>query len=189
MASDRQELLRQIAFEEPMPARRWNRAIPRELETIVLKAMERNPADRYATAQDLADDLREFLDDRAIRARRPSLLNRCGRWCRRHKLLVLGVVAVLTMLLLGGIALWNGYQEQQRQRAALELAVGEDLREADWLQTQERWSEEVQLLERAAGRLAAGGSPQLREHTSSSGEKTWPWSRSWKRLASNVRPS
>src|SRR5205814_884687 len=55
--SDRQELLRQIAFEEPRPPRRVNRAIPAELETIVLKALEKNPAERYATGQELADDL------------------------------------------------------------------------------------------------------------------------------------
>src|SRR4029453_6520441 len=53
---DRQELLRQIAFEEPRPPRRLNKAVPAELETIVLKALEKNPADRYATAQELADD-------------------------------------------------------------------------------------------------------------------------------------
>ena len=67
-------MLRQIAFEEPQPPRRLNKAIPAELETIVLKAMEKNPADRYATAQELADDLRRFLDDQPIRARRPSVV-------------------------------------------------------------------------------------------------------------------
>ena len=71
---DRQELLRQIAFEEPRPPRRLNGAIPRELETIALKAMEKNPLERYATAQELADDLRRFLMHEPIRARRP----RCG---------------------------------------------------------------------------------------------------------------
>src|SRR5205807_5640041 len=61
--NDRQELLRQIAFEEPKPPRRLNKAVPVELETIVLKAMEKNPAERYPLAQDLADDLIRFLDD------------------------------------------------------------------------------------------------------------------------------
>ena len=51
------------------PPRRLNKAIPAELETIVLKAMAKNPAERYATAQELADDLRRFLDDKPIRAR------------------------------------------------------------------------------------------------------------------------
>src|SRR5262249_42886693 len=57
---DRQELLRQIAFEEPPPPRRVDPAVPRELETVVLKAMDKEPEGRYATAQELADDLRRF---------------------------------------------------------------------------------------------------------------------------------
>src|SRR5262249_34889016 len=55
--NDRQELLRQIAFEEPVRPRGLNKAIPMELETIVLKALEKNPAERYTTAKELADDL------------------------------------------------------------------------------------------------------------------------------------
>jgi serine/threonine protein kinase len=73
---DRQELLRQIAFEEPAPPRRLSKAIPEELETIVLKALEKNPAERYGTAQELADDLQRFLRDEPIRARRPTLVQR-----------------------------------------------------------------------------------------------------------------
>jgi hypothetical protein len=69
--NDRQELLRQIAFEEPKAARRHNKSVPAELETIVLKAMEKNPADRYGTAQEMADDLERFpptaRDDRSSR--------------------------------------------------------------------------------------------------------------------------
>jgi serine/threonine protein kinase len=65
---DRQELLRQIAFEEPEPPWRLNRAIPTELETIVRKAMAKDPADRYATAQELADDLHRFLKEEPMRA-------------------------------------------------------------------------------------------------------------------------
>jgi serine/threonine protein kinase len=57
---DRQELLRQIAFEEPVAPRKLDRGIPTELETVVLKAMEKNPAQRYATAQELADDLQRY---------------------------------------------------------------------------------------------------------------------------------
>jgi tetratricopeptide (TPR) repeat protein len=158
--NDRQELLRQIACEEPRPPRRWTKAIPAELETIVLKALEKNPAERYATAQELADDLRNFQEDRPIRARRPSLLNRLGRWRRRHKLLVTGIaVLVLTVFLLGGAGLWW----LQRQWASTEQAVNEDLQEAEMWQKQERWSEALQALERAEGRLASGGPLYLRE--------------------------
>src|SRR5262249_22289063 len=60
---DREEVLRQIAFEEPRPPRHLNRTVPAELETIVLKAMAKTADERYATAQELADDLRRFLEE------------------------------------------------------------------------------------------------------------------------------
>jgi serine/threonine protein kinase len=84
-SQDRHELQRQIAFEEPAKPRRLERAVPTELEIIVLKAMEKRPQDRYATAQDLADDLRHWLADRPIRARRPSWVQVGRKWARRHQ--------------------------------------------------------------------------------------------------------
>jgi serine/threonine protein kinase/predicted Zn-dependent protease len=99
--TDRQELLRQIAFEEPRPPRRLNKAIPAELEIIVLKALEKNPAERYATAQELADDLRRYLEHKPINAKRPSLTHRLGKWTRRNRGLVAGVVVVLFLTALG----------------------------------------------------------------------------------------
>ena len=92
---DRQELLREIAFEEPKLPRRLNKAIPAELEIIVLKAMEKNPTERYVTAKELADDLRRFLEDRAIRAKRPTLRQRVGKWARRHRPVVWAAAVVL----------------------------------------------------------------------------------------------
>ncbi len=65
--SDRHEMLRRIIFEEPQPPRRINPALPRDLETIVLKALAKEPAERYATAQELADDLRRYLEEKPIR--------------------------------------------------------------------------------------------------------------------------
>jgi serine/threonine protein kinase/WD40 repeat protein/Tfp pilus assembly protein PilF len=96
---DRQELLRQIAFEEPKAPRRLNPAIPSELETIILKASEKNPSERYATAQELADDLERYLRDEPIRARRPSVVMLVRKWMRRHK------PVVVTGLLAGAILL------------------------------------------------------------------------------------
>jgi serine/threonine protein kinase/WD40 repeat protein len=107
---DRQEVMQQIAFEEPRPPRRWNKAVPVELETIVRKAVGKNLTERYATAQDLADDLRRFLDDKPIRAKKPTLLDWTRKWARRHPgivgtaiaglLVAVGILAVSTLLLL-----------------------------------------------------------------------------------------
>src|SRR5205085_3044897 len=69
---DRQELLRQIAFEEPKPPRRVDPVVPADLETIVLKALAKDPAERYATAGALADEMRRFLTAQPVRARRPT---------------------------------------------------------------------------------------------------------------------
>jgi serine/threonine protein kinase/Flp pilus assembly protein TadD len=124
---DRQELLRQIAFEEPRPPRRRNKPIPAELETVVLKAMEKNSAERYATAQELADDLRRFLDDKPIRARRPTLAQRAAKWCRRHKSVVWAAVLLLVVALIGsGVATLLIARERDAANANYRLAQ-EDL--------------------------------------------------------------
>ncbi|HLJ92572.1 MAG TPA: protein kinase [Gemmataceae bacterium] len=98
---DRQELLRQIALDEPRPPRQRNRAIPVDLETIVLKAMAKRVEDRYATAQELADDLRRFLDQKPIRARRPAPWERAAKWSRRHRAITTAAVAFLLLASIG----------------------------------------------------------------------------------------
>lgn len=101
----KEELLWQIGSEDPIPPRRLNKAIPAELATIVQNAIARNPAERYASAQDLAVDLQRFLEDKPIRARPPTLEQRLARWCRRHKPIVWSVTisSVLVLLLTVGI--------------------------------------------------------------------------------------
>jgi serine/threonine protein kinase/WD40 repeat protein len=110
---DRQEVLYQVLGEDVPHARRVNPAVPGELETIIAKATARNPAERYATAHDLADDLERFLDDRPIRARRPSLLVCARKWARRHRSLVVSLAVSLALVLAGGIAGLASYAEQQ----------------------------------------------------------------------------
>jgi serine/threonine protein kinase/tetratricopeptide (TPR) repeat protein len=94
---DRPELLRQIASEEPRPCRRVNPAVPADLETIVLKALGKAPAERYVTAQEMADDLGRFLDHRPILARRPTWGERGRKWVRRHPAVVWSAAAMLVM--------------------------------------------------------------------------------------------
>ncbi len=76
---DRHALLHQIAFDEPRPPRALDPSIPVELETILLKALAKNPVERYESAQDLADDLQRFLDDKPIQAKRPGLVERSAQ--------------------------------------------------------------------------------------------------------------
>src|SRR4029077_8649395 len=71
--SERAEILRQVAFEEPAAPRKLDKGIPVELETISLKCLAKNPGERYPATSELAEDLRRWLEDRAIKARRPSL--------------------------------------------------------------------------------------------------------------------
>jgi serine/threonine protein kinase/tetratricopeptide (TPR) repeat protein len=126
--ADRQEVLRRIAFEEPTALRRHNAVVPRELETIVLKAMAKEPADRYATAQELADDLRRFLEHRPIHARRPRLSERAAKWVRRHTAVVVSGITVLLMavvaLSLGAALLARERAVADRQRQSAELNFG-----------------------------------------------------------------
>ncbi len=96
---DRLALSEQIKIVEPPRPRSIDPRIPRDLETIVLKAIEKNPGDRYATADAMAEDLRRFLDDEPILARRASARERYVRWARRNPVIaVLG--GVLTAVLL-----------------------------------------------------------------------------------------
>jgi serine/threonine protein kinase len=110
----REEALRRIAFDEPRPPGRLNKAMPAELETVVLKALEKNPAERYGTAQELADDLRRFLEDKPIMARRPSPAQRLRKWARRHRALVTAATLVIVLALLGSalstVLIWQAYE-------------------------------------------------------------------------------
>jgi serine/threonine protein kinase/tetratricopeptide (TPR) repeat protein len=142
----REEVLRKIAFEEPAPPRALDRAIPAELETVALKCLAKDPAERYATAGELAEDLRRFLRDEPIRARPPTLRQRAGKWARRHHGVVAtaGVSAALVLLLaIAGLAVSNRLirleqdktQEErdaavkEKQRADEEAAVAEAVTE------------------------------------------------------------
>ena len=78
--TDAHDLLRRVASEEPPALRAVARSVPADLETITLKAMAKEPAERYATARQLAEDLGRYLEDRPVLARRPSASHRLRKW-------------------------------------------------------------------------------------------------------------
>lgn len=88
----RHELLKQIAFEEPIKLRKVDRAIPTDLETIIHKSLAKNPNERYSTAEEFAADLQAFIHHRPIAARPPTPLQRLGKWSQRNQGLVASAV-------------------------------------------------------------------------------------------------
>ena len=97
---------------------RSNRAIPRDLETIVLKAMAKEPQQRYATAQELADDLQRFLADEPIRAKRTGPVVRLKKWTKRHKAVTAVVAATLVAAtIFGTVTAVQAYQRDVRLTA------------------------------------------------------------------------
>jgi serine/threonine protein kinase len=121
---NRRMLLLQLLEDEPRPPRRLNDKIARDLETICLKAMAKSPARRYATAGELADDLRRWLSGDAIRARPIGAAERLWRWCRRNPVAASLLVAVSFGSAFG---LWHLSQLSERlmQSTALESAAQE----------------------------------------------------------------
>ena len=107
--SDHRRLIAQVSACQPTPLRRIDARIPRDLETIVLKAIAREPEKRYPSAQELEFDLNRFIAGEPIQARRIGLGERTIKWCKRHPALALLAVALLLSVLAGvtGIA-WQG---------------------------------------------------------------------------------
>jgi serine/threonine protein kinase/WD40 repeat protein len=101
---DRGRLISQLTRQDPPRLAKLNREIPRDLETIVHKAIEKDPAHRYATAGALGADLQRFLDDEPIQARRLSSLERMSRWRRRNKGLAAALATAALALILGTAA-------------------------------------------------------------------------------------
>jgi WD40 repeat protein/serine/threonine protein kinase/tetratricopeptide (TPR) repeat protein len=133
--SDRNKLVKQVMHDEPVRPRKFNRGVPRDLETVVLKAIARDPAHRYQTPAEMADDLKRFVEDRPVKARRISGAERLWRWCRRNPALAgaLAAAVLLFWVAFAGIT-WHyvkaeaARQDEVRQRAA---ADGARQREAE----------------------------------------------------------
>jgi len=103
------KLMQCIVAGGPMPPGAARAGIPCDLETIILKAISHEAGERYASAAEMADDLRRFLEDRPIRARRVSAVEHLGRWCRRNQALAGLAGAILFLLVLVAMVASIGY--------------------------------------------------------------------------------
>jgi outer membrane protein assembly factor BamB len=109
-------VITQILTTEPLPPRRVRTDLPRDLETIIIKCLSKEPAKRYDTAQALADDLRAFAEGRAIKARRAGPVERTLRWVRRQRRtvgLAAAAAAIAVAVVLGSIASWWAYGQSR----------------------------------------------------------------------------
>jgi WD40 repeat protein/serine/threonine protein kinase len=116
-------LLLQVLQDEPRQPRRINDKIPRDLETICLKAMAKAPARRYESARALADDLHRFLKGEPIQARPIGTLERLGRWCRRNPAVAALTATVATLLLAAAILSTAAALRIDAHRAAAERSA------------------------------------------------------------------
>jgi eukaryotic-like serine/threonine-protein kinase len=143
---DRAEVLRQVLTEEPVRPRRLNAAVPADLETVVLKAMDKESEGRYATAQELADDLRRFLEDRPVAARRPGLARRAAKWARRHRPVVASAAAALLLsvaVLAVSLVSVSAEQAEAAKQRDLARRVVDDM----YTDVAERWLEQEPQME------------------------------------------
>jgi eukaryotic-like serine/threonine-protein kinase len=125
--------LSQVAGHEPVAPGKLQRHTPRVLETICLKCLEKEPRKRYVSALDLADDLRRFLENRPIQARRISIPELCWRWCRREPVKA-GLVAALVCAFCAGVAgvaiQWRRAEDKARAESLARARAEQEQRRA-----------------------------------------------------------
>ena len=164
------ETAQQVLQDDPMPPRKLQPSVPRDLETVCLKCLAKQPTKRYASAADLADDLRRHLDGRPVTARPIGPAARAWRWTRRNPRTAALTVAVLIALLLpAGIWFWRVRTREARDRDALEaltraVTLLQEARtgsDADkWAEAREQALRAQVLLEEGTGQLALAEGPR-----------------------------
>jgi len=129
------ETMHLLQHQEPVPLRHLQPGVPRDLETICLKCLEKEPGKRYASAAALADDLRRFLDGRTILARRVNDIEKAVRWCRRNPLVAASLAGVVGIFLAAFVLVSRSYWHAE---AAFHKAE-HDRQEAEKKEKAERW--------------------------------------------------
>ena len=165
---DRLSMIEQIKTKEPLHPRAVDARIPWDLETIVLKAIEKDPEARYQSAEEMAEDLRRFLADEPIRARQVSAVERYWRWCQRNKA-VAALLGGITLALVLGTAVsthfalratrgeWLALEKaaEARENARLAMQEARRARDAELESDQRLYVAEINVAEQAwqQGRL------------------------------------
>ena len=158
-AEERGRLIDKILNDEPPRPRQLDPRIPHDLETICLKAMARDPSDRYRSAPELAEDLRRYLADRPILARRASTVEQARRWCRRNPM-VAGLAGAVLILLVAAVTILSIAnlriaRERNAKDEALNLArANEDLATEQRARAEGHLADAAQVVDRMLTRVA-----------------------------------
>src|SRR5262245_33996097 len=149
---------RQVIFQSPVPPSRLNGKVTRDLETICLKCLAKEPNRRYASAAALAADLESFQRGEAIAARRPGAPERVYRLIRRRPAAsaLIAACVLFATIVIGDLA-WIAVVQAHRQEA-----IEADLKEVKFEQQQGKWADAGVALDRAETRLPEGGNSDLR---------------------------
>ncbi len=157
----RDQVLAQILQKEPPRPRRVNKKIPHDLETICLKAMDKDPDRRYQTAGQMADDLRRYVNRFAIKARRAGPVERLRKWARRQPGLAAGLMVALFAGVIAGVSVWRAdvagdeVRDYAVQKALVAVMRGEFGEARDAISETERHDVSPGQLEMLRGLVAA----------------------------------
>ena len=193
------DTLAQVRTREAISVRELQPSVPKDLETICQKCLQKDPAKRYASADELATDLSRFLDGRAILARPVSTAEKGWRWCKRNRL-VAGLTAAVAAVLVAGAAVsttfgvqagWSAQSADANATAALTAKGDADAsarlasaneRTAVAAADRARWSAYLAGINRAGDALRSGNVSQVRAaldetrpHPDEPDPRGWEW--------------
>jgi hypothetical protein len=144
----------QVQYQDPISTRLLQPAVPRDLETICLKCLRKDPGRRYATAQDLADDLRRFQAREPVRARPMGTTERVIVWCRRKPGVAALAAALLLVFLLGSFGVVWQWQRARKSAALAERNAAASQKERDTARQQKTRAEHhLQMVRNRVDRL------------------------------------
>jgi WD40 repeat protein/serine/threonine protein kinase len=177
---DRPKLIKLVTTGEVTPVGRVRKGVPRDLETIIHKAIEREPERRYQKAEDLAEDLRLFLADRTIKARRATVWEQTRRWARRNPAVagLLGVVAVLLISVsIASIVVALRMTQLATSEETARRAADEDRQKAVETGDRERWERYRANLAAASAalQLHRSGTAQRALDAAPEQHRNWEW--------------
>jgi WD40 repeat protein len=181
-------LVHQVIHEDPPSPRKLNSQVPRDLETICLKCLEKEPGRRYESAQALGAELDRFLGDEPIHARPIGTVGKTWRWCRRKPALAamaIALVSTVAIALVGILSQWRRAEANALKETAQRQQVDKDRERAEaWL-----YVAEMNLASQAAERGEIGRVMEiLQQHVPVSGRpdrRAWDWRYLWGRCASD----